>query len=233
MHGDGVDKFIDDLKTLVDNYNIRKTIEIEKKYCIEDENIFNKVQDYLSHQNIYKFEKGNEISQLDVYYDTIDSILRKNNSTLRIRRKDSMFELTIKLPAIEEQSSNDQSIRLEYQKQITENNIENEFDYIEEHLKIWDKNKKLRPNLIIHNLRTPIEITNKDIIFEMVLDKVTYENYEGNKVNDFQIEIELKSSYPHRVNLKMLTDDIERNVNGLVSSKTSKYLRGLQLISSP
>ena len=65
----------------------------------------------------------------------------------------------------------------------------------------------------------------------MVFDHVTYENFEERHVEDFQIEIELKSDYSHRVNLKMLSDDIEKNVAGLISSKTSKYIRGMQLLS--
>ena len=48
---------------------------------------------------------------------------------------------------------------------------------------------------------------------------------------DYQIEIELKSDYIHRVNLKMLTDDLERKVSKLESSTESKYKRGLTKLS--
>lgn len=73
----------------------------------------------------------------------------------------------------------------------------------------------------------------KDIKFEMVYDRVKYgKNNQEDMVSDFQIEIELKSQYQHRVNLKMLTDGIERVVKGLTVSKISKYKRGIELINT-
>ena len=44
-------------------------------------------------------------------------------------------------------------------------------------------------------------------------------------------QLELKSDYIHRVNLKMLTDDLERKVSKLESSTESKYKRGLTKLS--
>lgn len=67
--------------------------------------------------------------------------------------------------------------------------------------------------------------------FEMAFDHVTYQDDSGHKAYDYQIEIELKSDYIHRVNLKMLTDDLERKVSKLESSTESKYKRGLTKLS--
>lgn len=58
-----------------------------------------------------------------------------------------------------------------------------------------------------------------------------YQDDSGHKAYDYQIEIELKSDYIHRVNLKMLTDDLERKVSKLESSTESKYKRGLTKLS--
>lgn len=60
---------------------------------------------------------------------------------------------------------------------------------------------------------------------------ITYQDDSGHKAYDYQIEIELKSDYIHRVNLKMLTDDLERKVSKLESSTESKYKRGLTKLS--
>ena len=62
--------------------------------------------------------------------------------------------------------------------------------------------------------------------FQKALDELIH-NYDIRNA----IEIELKSDYIHRVNLKMLTDDLERKVSKLESSTESKYKRGLTKLS--
>lgn len=228
---DNIDDLVKDLKALIANYDIRKTIEIEKKYHFEDKSIFEKVIGYLEEQTAFKVEKEKEKEQIDIYFDTDDFILKKYNSTLRIRQKDNKYELTIKRPVISQTESDDQNARFEFQKQIQGNRLDNERDFIFEHLDFLDKYITFESSLVIRNLRTPIKLTNKNIMFEMVFDQVIYKNSNGKQIEDFQIEIELKSDYSHRVNLKILTDDIERSVTGLTSSKTSKYLRGLLLLN--
>ena len=71
---------------------------------------------------------------------------------------------------------------------------------------------------------------NKKVEFEMVFDRVKYKNSRNSKTaQDYQIEIELKSKYLHRVNLKILCDYLEKEVPDLSSSRHSKYKRGLEL----
>ena len=87
--------------------------------------------------------------------------------------------------------------------------------------------------LTIINKREIINILAKksEAKFEMAFDHVTYQDDSGHKAYDYQIEIELKSDYIHRINLKMLTDDLERKVSKLESSTESKYKRGLTKLS--
>ena len=96
-----------------------------------------------------------------------------------------------------------------------------------------DKTSELKNTLTIINKREIINILAKksEAKFEMAFDHVTYQDDSGHKAYDYQIEIELKSDYIHRVNLKMLTDDLERKVSKLESSTESKYKRGLTKLS--
>lgn len=64
----------------------------------------------------------------------------------------------------------------------------------------------------------------------MVFDNVKY-CFNDMEVEDYQIEIELKSDYIHRINLKVLSDRIEKYLDNLYPLKESKYERGLRLIS--
>lgn len=231
LHIENIDRLINEIKTLIANYDIRKVIEIEKKYYVNDESVFKDIEKYLEEQKDYSINIEKEIKQIDYYYDTDNSDLQNHNSTLRIRNKGDICELTIKRPVEDQSDDNDQNKRFEFQKQIKVNSIETEFDFIYEHLDFLDKKDVIKPSLTIHNTRTPIILKKKSILFEMVFDRVIYENNEVSSVSDYQIEIELKSDYPHSVNLKLFTDDIERNIEGLKSTHESKYLRGISVLN--
>lgn len=106
--------------------------------------------------------------------------------------------------------------------------------FIVEHVpSLKDKTSELKNTLTIINKREIINILaqKSEAKFEMAFDHVTYQDDSGHKAYDYQIEIELKSDYIHRVNLKMLTDDLERKVSKLESSTESKYKRGLTKLS--
>lgn len=92
---------------------------------------------------------------------------------------------------------------------------------------------RLNKTLLISNHRTTIEIRlqNSPAIFEMAFDRVLYQDGNGHEANDLQIEIELKSAYVHRVNLKRITDALEEEISGLESSTESKYIRGRKLLT--
>ncbi|MEG1760790.1 MAG: HD domain-containing protein [Hydrogenoanaerobacterium sp.] len=226
------DDLISDLQKLINNYDIRHNIEIEKKYHFSDNKIFEDVLSYLLLQEQYKCECGNPKEQIDYYYDTSEHMLNEIGSTLRVREKCGRYEITIKTKTPVSTEDNGQNERFEFQHEIKENSLIGQEDFIVKHLpKIIENKDELAIKMSIKNKRKPTVIKDKNAIFEMVFDDLTYINANGNEAKDYQIEIELKSDYVHRVNLKMLTDDLENKVHGLVSSSQSKYERGLELTS--
>ena len=65
--------------------------------------------------------------------------------------------------------------------------------------------------------------------YEIAFDDVKYMNLSNNKsYNECQLEIELKSSYQNRINMKHLTDGLEKNMMQLKPIAESKYKRALR-----
>ena len=219
------------LDELIHNYDIRNTIEIEKKYHFSDEAVFQDVLAYLkTRDDVYSFDKSPAFEQVDSYYDTPDKLVESAKSTLRIRHKDCNYEITIKCPTPVQIKDNGQNERFEFCHPISSNSLSGEEAFIVKHVpSLKDKTSELKNTLTIINKREIINILAKksEAKFEMAFDHVTYQDDSGHKAYDYQIEIELKSDYIHRVNLKMLTDDLERKVSKLESSTESKYKRGL------
>jgi inorganic triphosphatase YgiF len=87
---------------------------------------------------------------------------------------------------------------------------------------------KLKQQMIIKNTRKKIAVANGNIKFEIAFDDVDYER-NGKTAHEYQIEIELKSDFIHRINLKMLTDYLEKSVPKLKPIYVSKYRSGLNL----
>lgn len=225
------DKLKEELKKIVENYDLRNTIEIEKKYIVKEESVFEQVDQFLTNYREYTFTKGEKKEQVDYYYDTNNEKLRNNNCTLRVREKNGKYELTIKKPVVNtKEEKGTQSERFEFKKYVS--GIEDlDSVFVSEYLNDFIQNEKLSIKLIIVNQRTPVILEKGSVKFEMVYDRVKYctDREEQGEI-DFQIEIELKSQYQHRVNLKMFTDELETHVKGLEVSDTSKYKRGLKLI---
>ena len=223
------------LDELIHNYDIRNTIEIEKKYHFSDEAVFQDVLAYLkTRDDVYSFDKSPAFEQVDSYYDTPDKLVESAKSTLRIRHKDCNYEITIKCPTPVQIKDNGQNERFEFCHPISSNSLSGEEAFIVEHVpSLKDKTSELKNTLTIINKREIINILaqKSEAKFEMAFDHVTYQDDSGHKAYDYQIEIELKSDYIHRVNLKMLTDDLERKVSKLESSTESKYKRGLTKLS--
>ena len=90
---ENVEALIEELKKIILNYNIRKTIEIEKKYSVSDKSDFEKVITFLNDSNQYKLKNEPIKEQVDTYFDTADFLLKKAHATLRIREKDGSYEL--------------------------------------------------------------------------------------------------------------------------------------------
>lgn len=224
-----VQELIIELKNVISHYDLRNTVEIEKKYILQSSTVFENVDCFMEEKSGYEIEKKEMKEQVDYYYDTEDLDLKSNNCTLRIREVNGKFEITIKKPVLNCKSdTTGQNERFEFKATVNNKEDLNK-EFIAEHLGEY-LHKKFISTLIIRNHRTPIVIKKSNIEFEMVYDRVEYSKEDQQRIiNDYQIEIELKSQYQHRVNLKILTDDLEKDVNGLVNSKTSKYKRGIGL----
>ncbi|MBI4683823.1 MAG: CYTH domain-containing protein [Nitrospirae bacterium] len=230
-----IENVIDDINNLIRLFNRRNQIEIEKKYAFKDHQLFKKVEDgirELGNYNISNIEPS--YRQVDVYYDTADELLNKAGITLRIRKRNGKTILTIKTPTVNsvgKESREGQNERFEYEKELITDSLEEAKDHITKCIPALlapSKFSHLEPRMTIKNSRKKIKLTDQNIKFEMVFDDVQYER-NGKSAHEYQIEIELKSDFIHRINLKMLTDYLEKNVPNLIPATVSKYRRGLSL----
>lgn len=233
-----VESAIVEIDELVEFYHNRNHIEIEKKYYFTEKSTFEKVLDVLHNYNKYSLDDSPKIkSQVDYYFDTKDKMLLKNNKTLRIREKGIEKLITIKVPTkISDVNSQSQNERFEYESEISSIELKDNanliYKYIPE-LKGYTLEEILIQTLAVKNQRRKIILEKGSTCFEMVFDDVTFENNQTGKVaHEYQIEIELKSDFIHRVNLKSLSDYLEESVPGLITTTDSKYKRGCQLTSS-
>ncbi|MFW5988455.1 MAG: CYTH domain-containing protein, partial [bacterium] len=201
-------------------------IEIEKKYTVPDDTVFNRVLDVIKRWDQYEVEDSQPaIKQVDFYFDTKDNLLFKNDVTLRIREKDSRKILTIKTPTSE---SND---RFEYEKELNEKRLIEHKDFITRYIpKLSDDDiEKLEKKIKISNNRQEVILQKEKVEFEMVFDDVKYYRHDNGKCyNEFQIEVELKSDYPHRINLNKLGNYLEENIEELKIINDPKYKRALR-----
>ena len=230
---------VDEIESLIKMYNNRSHIEIEKKYFLSEKGIFDKVILTLQDWGIYEIDSPTKSKlQIDTYYDTAGKLLFKSNATLRLREKAGEYFLTIKKPTkaigTESLTANDdsQNERFEYEIKVNSANLLDSAEYIRKYIPELGGNleNQLRKTLIITNNRKKGTIKKENILFEMVFDDVTYKNEEtGKSTQEFQIEIELMSDFLHRVNLKQVTDYIERHISDLIPTTVSKYKRGLEL----
>lgn len=234
---EGVDDkegLVEKLKQIIEQYSPRNYIEIEKKYCFDSEEIFGQIKKALIEvKTKYGFDLDEKPTkqQIDTYYDTENKTLYEKDYTLRTRKRAEKYELTIKKP-VPDSSNTGQCERFEFQKAITCSAIQEHEEYIYRHIGLLDKSDSVVESLIIENERTPIILSTDNMNFEVVFDKVKYKKRlnSENVVNDFQLEIELKSDYIHRINLKLITDYLEDQIKELKPCEESKYKRGLKLL---
>lgn len=230
------DMVTNDIKNLVKMYNNRNHIEIEKKYIFNNYNVFDKVLDVLRKWDEYEIDcSQNSRIQKDYYYDTKERYLFNQNKTLRFREIDDEFKLTIKTPTKGDnvfKNVDSQNERFEYEVSVCCGNKDKNKQRIIKYLPELESDSKwnsLDKSLTVINERRKIDLCKNDVRFEMVFDNVKYLNENGKEESDYQIEIELKSDYIHRINLKILSDYLERNVSELQPMNESKYNRGLRL----
>ncbi|MGL4991315.1 MAG: HD domain-containing protein [Sarcina sp.] len=218
------EEFEEKLDALIENYNNRRFIEIERKFIIADSlsfgEILHKVRDFKEDINVSKpVAKEYE----DIYYDYKEHFL-KNKLTLRLRKnlKTGKFDMTFKKPT----NTNVVTERFEYKFEI------DEFDrsIIKKKLEGKIKNKsyieKIEEALVIKSLKNKVAIKINDIEYELSYDEITYIS-DGKEIKfERELELELKSNYYHRANLKAISDYLEI-LDGLTPSSQSKYERGM------
>ncbi len=203
--------------------------EIEMKYHFSSRRIFDAVKEYLKtieKRLGYTYEIQPKQKQIDTYFDTNGGMLDKHDCSLRIREKAGKYELTIKKP-VSGEARFDQTERLEIQKPIERPVLSDNRNFICMHLGFLRETDLLVEALVIENDREPVRLSADRVCLEMALDDVIYKR-SGETIQDFQLEIELKSDDSHRTELKLLSDDLEKKVDGLIVSETSKYKRGLE-----
>lgn len=223
------EKLEQDIRTLVQDYNARNNIEIEKKYIVNNTTVFNEVLEFFKNKDYFVKEK--ERKQLDTYFDTDDYKLLNNGITVRIRKMENKNEMTVKLPI----TSNIETVgseRFEYKKNLgSKKSIDYKFfNYNTRELDLKINSNSLKESLIISNTRRAVTVQKDSVIFEIALDTVNYAipKKSDDIKEEFQIEIELKSSYLHRINLQNISSDLERTLGDkLEISNDSKYKRGL------
>lgn len=220
-------------------------MEIEKKYTFPKQHfdtVKRQVEEYLMNMG-YSVEMEDGVMQEDCYYDTFDQKLRKLDYTLRFRKRKDKTYITCKCPGPTSSHSNGiygQLERREIEKEVTSDDIRVNGEEIEKLLREIEGHaniiKDLTPNVKIENERTKILIKKVNDycvefseFYEMVLDDVKYINLRNNnEYSECQLEIELKSSYQNRLNMKKLTDEMESQIKYLVPIEESKYQRALR-----
>lgn len=222
---------MEEIERLIKMYNIRNHIEIEKKYEVEKKNVFSIIKEKINNweDGGYTLNNKGQIEQVDYYYDTSDNLLSNYKITMRIRHKNDKKILTIKTPTEE---SND---RFEYEKEVESEDLNKYKDFILRYIDVISEEDidNLVKKIKISNNREVVMIKNNNVKFEMAFDDVNYyNNGNNNEHHEYQIEIELKSDYPHRVNLNLLGNYLEENINELKPISDSKYVRALSFTAN-
>ena len=222
-------------------------MEIEKKYIFPTEKMSEVEAQFNNYKtnDIYEAQDYDKQNQMDVYYDTQDFELKKLDYTLRIREKAGRNYLTCKRPINSVSNGiGGQLERVEYEETVSSSSPLDNRGLIEKFLKdIPDRSNiinDLAQSVKIENTRTKMILmrkasVNKELIekYEIAIDDVTYTNLHNKKTHkECQLEIELKSSYQNRINMKLLTDEIEHNLGFLQAIDESKYQRALRYTES-
>lgn len=223
---------------------IGSNMEIEKKFIFQEEQKedVERAIRAISEEGIYAVEFGTEELQTDIYFDTQDMELWRNDYTLRIRKKGEKVYCTCKHP-IQSRSNGigGQLEREENEDVVRTENLEDNQKLVARFLKGIPNNSEiigeLQEKIKVSNHRTKAVIERKSDgnkalpeKYEVAIDCVEYENMINHKTAaECQLEIELKSSYQNRINMKKLTDKIEKRLDWLTAVEESKYQRALKL----
>ena len=219
--------FSEKLELLIREYDNRNFIEIERKVLLDEtikkEDILKLVKEF--DRDIVIDEKGEE-NYVDTYYDYEENLL-KLRQTLRYRFNEVTKEkrITFKKPVSIENITE----RFEYEfdiKGLSEVEIEERISESVDKAMMGN----LVENLKINSKKNKFYVELNGCRYEFSYDEISYLDKENKFKEEFELEIELKSNYYHRVNLKEISDYIVNKLEGGVFTKESKYERGLKYL---
>ena len=232
------------IKQLLHEYDINNSVEIEKKFVIEQlydpKIIIDNIKNIATDKG-YHFQYKEVVSQEDTYFDTYQKTLMEQDFSVRIRKRGGVNYITCKykMPS-ESNGEGSQLERFESERKIKSDFLKDNIEHIEESvIKVLKDNnygpEDLSACIQVRNERTKYMVTKEGGLngriaerYELVLDNVTYSNLQSKKEKkEIQIEIELKSAYETRINMKAFTDEIEK-IQGLTSITGSKYQRAVK-----
>jgi HD superfamily phosphohydrolase/uncharacterized protein YjbK len=235
--GTSCDLFISRIEKLIDSFSPRKQLEIETKYIINinDENIFSDFIEFIKANNAYKISNPDVFFQEDTYYDYKDHKLRKSGKSIRMRSKNAKYVVTYKekIDSSGAGRSGNQTARKEREINTENSDIIVCWPIVKRSIPAIDSidEKKLMSILAIKNNRTKYIVSKDNFEMELVLDDVIYCSPDNKEYREKQIEIELKSPYEYRINLKLFTELLEDHFGKrLEPNFKSKLERGLAAV---
>jgi HD superfamily phosphohydrolase/uncharacterized protein YjbK len=235
--GDSPGVFIQEAQKLLDSFNSRKHLEIESKYIVKEDDcgIFEDIMEFAKARNDYDISEPSCFFQWDEYYDYDDLKLYAMGKSIRVRSIVDTYMVTYK-EAIEDsntEQNGNQTIRIEKEAGIESPDIKSCWPLIANSIPDIDALDplKLENILTIKNNRKKFTLKKDGFLLEIVFDDVVYRSREGKEHNEKQIEIELKSPYEYRINLKLFTELLDSHFGERIKQNhQSKLERGLLLL---
>lgn len=253
---DVIDSVTERVRKLFEQYSVGNSIEIEKKYMIPQ---YISVEDALAPRLVAFFQKQGyqtgepeTVDQVDHYMDTQDDKLRNGQCTFRIRVKEGRADATYKKPVMGSSSCGreGQMERYEYVCILTDYRSEEGVQplscskqargFLQKHLDASVSLESLAERITIQNHRTKYRIFRQQDQspkeeYELVLDCVTYTNTDtGRSCQEKQLELELKSDPMFRLNMLILTGEMEKELQDMALEPItdSKYERAKRLTAA-
>lgn len=253
LKDDVINGITERVRTLFEQYSVGNSIEIEKKYVIPqyisvEDALAPRLVDFFRRQG-YQVGEPEVVDQVDHYMDTPDDKLRNSQCTFRIRVKEGRADATYKKPVMDSSSCgrDGQMERYEYACTLTDYRLETGAQplscskqargFVQKHLDASVSLESLTERITIQNHRTKYQIFRQrdqspTEEYELVLDCVTYTNTDtGRFCQEKQLELELKSDPMFRLNMLILTGEIEKELQdvALKPITDSKYERAKRL----
>lgn len=232
----------DEVSYILNGHRTSEKIEVEKKYiCASRESADAVLRYFTCNQTAYDTKDCGITVQQDFYYDTDEYSILHSGYSLRVREKEGAYELTVKAPASSAEIIDGSSERFEYSRPVAGNDLSSWNGFLEEHIPaLRGRANAIKVKLVVRNNRRVLDVNliGATTTMELVIDDIRYSRNvnaqfekDDGSVAELQVELELKSDYAHKPNLKRVTDDLRQKVAGLYPVRDTKYIRGLAAIT--